>query len=325
MKADPISGAQRGRLARLIRWIKATRLFRLFHSDFGEVTAVCNRAAAGDLEARILGVDPRSSFGRMCTAINRVLDIADSFTRETAAAMHHCSHDRYHRPILRRGLRGSYLQSAGVINQAALLMKTHSDNIRFVAAQAAETAHNVHAVAAACEQLNASTVEISSQTKGASRNASDVASLLGAMHEDIQRLQGAVAKIDGMVELLSTVCIQTQLLGLNASIEAAHAGDQGSGFSVVAQEVKGLSDETRRASTQIGLELHEIKQCTGDAVRTLGAMTEIIERVQASSGSIDLSVQEQLKATDSISTSIVSVSEKSEEIARRIRRDEQAA
>ena len=65
-------------------------------------------AAAGDLEARITGMGTRSDFGKMCQAINATLDMADSFVREASAAMEHCSNDRFHRPILLRGLKGAY-------------------------------------------------------------------------------------------------------------------------------------------------------------------------------------------------------------------------
>ena len=85
----------------------------------GHVADVCERASAGDLEARVLGVPSDGEHRRIGQAINRLLDIADAYVRESAAAMDHCSRDLFHRPILRRGMRGSYAGAAGKINSAA--------------------------------------------------------------------------------------------------------------------------------------------------------------------------------------------------------------
>src|SRR5690349_23081976 len=98
--------------------------------DLDQVADICERAAHGDLEARINGLaaDP-TALGRLARAINHLLDIADSYVRESAAAMDHCSRGQFHRPILLRGLPGSYRDSAVVINRAALQMKQSADQI----------------------------------------------------------------------------------------------------------------------------------------------------------------------------------------------------
>ena len=103
------------------------------------IAHICDRAAQGDLEARITGLAGDPDWQPLASAINRMLDIADSFVRESAAAMDHCSRDLYYRPVLRRGLSGAYRKSAGVINQAGLKMKESSDQIHYVARMAAET------------------------------------------------------------------------------------------------------------------------------------------------------------------------------------------
>ena len=104
-------------------WRRFGRMLRpRLRSRTAEVTAICRRAAAGDLEARITGMGTRTNFGKMCSAINDAFDMSDSFVREAAAAMENCSRDRFHRPILLRGLKNAYQQSAGVINTAGLKM-----------------------------------------------------------------------------------------------------------------------------------------------------------------------------------------------------------
>ena len=93
------------------------------------VADICERAAAGDLEARVVGLPADGDFGRLCRAINQVLDISDSFVREASAAMEHCSQDQFHRPILLKGLKGAYRKSAAVINRAGVKMQACSQHL----------------------------------------------------------------------------------------------------------------------------------------------------------------------------------------------------
>ena len=70
------------------------------------VADTCERAAAGNLEARVLGIPETGDAHRIGTSINMLLDIADAYVRESAAAMDHCSNSLFYRPILTRGQRG---------------------------------------------------------------------------------------------------------------------------------------------------------------------------------------------------------------------------
>jgi len=288
------------------------------HSRTAEVTVICRRAAAGDLEARITGMGTRTNFGKMCQAINEAFDMSDSFVREAAAAMENCSRDRFHRPILLRGLKGAYQQSAGIINAAGLKMKEHNDNIVFVQKQAAENAQNVCRVAAACEELSATTTEISGQTNDAANTAREAVAGIAQITATLQELTAAVAKISGVVQVINNVAMQTNLLALNASIEAAHAGEQGAGFAVVASEVKSLATETHKATDEIGAEMQQMQVTVAQVTSLIAKIKTTIEGVHETASSIAISVREQVQATTEISNTITEVSKNSEEVSLRI-------
>ena len=300
-------------------WRRLWRMVRpRLRSHTAEVTAICRRAAAGDLEARITGMGTRSNFGRMCQAINDALDMSDSFVREAAAAMENCSRDRFHRPILLRGLKGSYQQSAGVINTAGLKMKQSNDNIIFVCNQAAENAENVCRVAAACEELSATTTEIAGQTSQAADTAQQAVAGMTQITATLQELTAAVGKIGRVVEVINNVAMQTNLLALNASIEAAHAGEQGKGFAVVASEVKSLATETRKATDEISSEMQQMQATVAQVTDLIAQIRTTIGGVHDTATTIAVSIKEQVQATTDISNTITEVSKNSEEVSLRL-------
>ncbi len=290
----------------------------LFRSRTAYVTSICKRAAAGDLEARITGMGTRTSFGKMCQAINETLDMADSFSREAAAAMENSSRDRFHRPILLRGLKGAYQQGAGIINAAGLKMKQSSDNLHFVRTQAASNAQNVCRVAAACEELSATTNEISGQTNDAATTVRSAVSEMEQINRTLAELTEAVTKIDRVVDVINNVARQTNLLAINASIEASHAGEQGAGFAVVAAEVQALATETHQATGKISNEVKHVQATVAQITRQITEISKTVDGVHQTASNIALSVKEQVQATNEISNTITEVSVNSEEVSIRL-------
>ena len=149
------------------------------------------------------------------------VDGADSFVREAAAAMENCSHDLFHRPILLRGLKGGYRQSAAVINAAGVKMRDNREGLTFVGGLAAENTENVKAVADAVAQLSETSNQIAREASEAARATQQTVAEAARASEAVGAMTEAVGAIDGMVALISKVAGQTHLLALNATIEAA--------------------------------------------------------------------------------------------------------
>ena len=282
------------------------------------ITEICDRAAQGDLEARVTGLSDDPEWQPLASAINRMLDLADSFVREGAAAMDHCGRELYYRPVLLRGLKGAYRQSAGVINQAGLKMKESSDQIRYVAQMASETAANVTTVAAACEELSSTSNEISQQAGGSAALSAEAVAVAQQAGLAVTDLMGAAKKVDNIVKLINTIAGQTNLLALNATIEAARAGEAGKGFAVVAAEVKDLSRNTAKATDDIALQVRKMQETVQLVSEHMKSIDAVIARVSSSAAAISRSVGEQVDATAEISRSITGVSQNTSLISQRI-------
>ena len=158
-------------------------------------TEICERAGQGDLEARVVGVDPSSDMGRLGHAVNAMLDMADSFVREASAVMEHCGRDQFHRPILLQGLKGGYRQSAVVINRAGLKMRESHDEIVFAGALAGQNLAAVSSVAGAVTELNATSGEIA-------RQASESAVITQQAVQEVSRAGEAVEAMNGAVKMI---------------------------------------------------------------------------------------------------------------------------
>ncbi|TYC50401.1 chemotaxis protein [Rhodobacterales bacterium] len=166
---------------------------------------------------------------------------------------------------------------------------------------------NVQTVASATEELLSSIQEISKQITGASRIASEAAGGTEKSTRQVASLAGAAQKIGDVIGLIQAIAEQTNLLALNATIEAARAGEAGKGFAVVASEVKTLAEQTAKATEEISQQVTEIQESTDKAVGSIQTISEVVKQLDEMTASIAAAVEEQGAATHEISESIQKV------------------
>ncbi len=184
------------------------------------------------------------------------------------------------------------------MNQAANNMKQESSSAATATTRAGE---NVQLVASASEEMTASVKEISNQiahSSDASRNA--LASVDNASNRVTQMVNSS-EKINEIIELINDIAEQTNLLALNATIEAARAGEAGKGFAVVASEVKSLASQTASATEEIRKQITNMQETTDDTVSAVQEISLTIRELDEISSSITSSMKEQAAAMQEIS------------------------
>jgi len=107
-----------------------------------------------------------------------------------------------------------------------------------------------------------------------------------------------------VVKVITSIAEQTNLLALNATIEAARAGEAGKGFAVVASEVKDLAQETARATGDISRRIEAIQTDSEAAVAAIARISEIIEEVNSYQTTIASAVEEQTATTSQMSRNV---------------------
>jgi methyl-accepting chemotaxis protein len=177
-----------------------------------------------------------------------------------------------------------------------------------VSSAAASANAGTQTVAAAAEELTASIAEIARQLARASAMTTRAV-------EDADRTDGIVTtlaegaeRIGDVVHLINKIAAQTNLLALNATIEAARAGEVGKGFAVVASEVKGLAQQTGRATEEIGGHIARIQSATTATVAAIQTVSITIKEVSRIAMSIASAVEEQSAATAEIARNVQAVS-----------------
>ncbi len=203
---------------------------------------------------------------------------------------------------LRRGeLQKSIDLDLGQITDA---VASASERVTSAASASTQTSSNMQAVASGAEELAASVSEISRQAADALHISLQAVQQANETSAIVSGLAIAAQKIGDVVKLINNIAEQTNLLALNATIEAARAGEAGRGFAVVASEVKSLATQTAKATDEISAQIAEVQGTTTSAVNVIEAITQTISRINEISAAIAASVEEQASVTQSISSNM---------------------
>ncbi|WP_022727453.1 methyl-accepting chemotaxis protein [Fodinicurvata sediminis] len=196
--------------------------------------------------------------------------------------------------------------------------KQTGDRVQTVASASQEASSDVQTAASAAQELAGSIAEIGRQVARSNEISSKASESAEASNTQVAGLSEAAQKIGDVVKLIQDIAEQTNLLALNATIEAARAGEAGKGFAVVASEVKNLANQTAKATEEISQQISGIQNATEDTVSMIQGISSVISEMNEISTSISAAVEEQGAATDEIASTMNRVSDGTQKVNQNI-------
>lgn len=213
------------------------------------------------------------------------------------------------------GRTGDLKDTANRMNQVS---RRTNEKAGVVAAEAKSSQSSSQSIASATAELTASVGEISRQVSHAAKASGQAVDQAEKTNKTVASMADAANKIGEVVKLISDVAEQTNLLALNATIEAARAGEAGKGFAVVASEVKALANQTAKATEEITTQIQAIQNVSQASVSAIGDICQKIRDLDEINASVATALEEQDGANREISEGAEHASEGANRIAANI-------
>ncbi|EYR79523.1 PAS domain-containing methyl-accepting chemotaxis protein [Shinella sp. DD12] len=174
---------------------------------------------------------------------------------------------------------------------------------------ARQTSEVASSVAAATHEMTGSIQDIARSMAMTRDSVQMVSSETLAASQFIDQMAEAAQSMGAVVTLIDAISSQINLLSLNAAIEAARAGDAGRGFSVVADEVKKLANQTSQSTEKIVAEIGGMQKISHNVSDTLLRIKNLVEGVMESANTVAAATEEQSAVTNDIANNVTMVSE----------------
>lgn len=331
-------------IAAIVLFVGLRYISRDLSGKIGEITRAMNLLASGSAKFEIDGHERKDEIGDMVRALD-IFKIANSrlikdaeerkkrakaeqLRAEERAKEKEEVEQRRRREIenlathfertigdIVGGVASASSQLKSTAGSMAAAAEQSTNQSTHVASAMGEASSGVTAAAAASDEFAMSIGEISRQAASSAELARKASDSAEQADVKISALSQSAEQVGNIVELIQSIAKRTNLLALNASIEAARGGEAGRGFAVVASEVKELAAQTSRATEEVAEQIRAMQSSTTNSVTALRTIGEQIEQLEATAISIASAVDQQSVAGQDLARSIDLAARSSDDVS----------